>query len=171
MPYLGLQTMLDEANAWGQYAYDKSVYVEELTDEVIDVVTEQFPRKQSPESVTLFYRLDAAYSEVGEDETAFSGGRSPRYAAFIIALCPSAEMLPAERQWVRDFHAALAPHGVAGNYVNAFDDDTESAVRSAYGPEKYDRLAQIKRRYDPTNAFHRNANIRPAASPPRQRQG
>jgi hypothetical protein len=171
MPYLALQTMLDDANAWGQYAHDKGAYVEELTDEVIDVVTEHFPRKQSPSSVTLIYRLDAAYSQVGEDETAFSGGRSPRYCIFIIALCPSAEMLPAERQWVRDFHAALTPHLVSRDYVNALDGDTEDAVRTAYGPEKYERLAQVKRRYDPNNIFRRNANIKPAASPPQQRQG
>jgi FAD/FMN-containing dehydrogenase len=171
MPYLGLQTMLDEANAWGQYAHDNSVYVEDLTDEVIDVMTEHFPRKQSPGSVTLFYRLDSAYSEVDDDDTAFSGGRSPRYAVFIIALCVSPEMLPSERQWVRDFHAALAPHGVSRAYVNALGDDAEDTVRAAYGPEKYARLAQIKGRYDPNNVFHLNVNIRPAASPPQQRQG
>ena len=77
MPYVELQKMLDEANAWGLYAYDKGCYVEELSDGVIDVMVEHFPRKTSPLSILLFYRLDGAYSRVSEDATAFSGGRSP----------------------------------------------------------------------------------------------
>jgi len=163
MPYLALQTMLDEANAWGNYAYDKGAYFEDLTDEVIDVIADHFPRKQSPMSVTLFYRLDGAYSQIGDGDTAFSGARSPRYAAFIIALCPVSEMLAAERQWVRAFHSALTPHMVSRAYVNAISDgdETDATVRAAYGPEKYDRLAQIKGEYDPANVFAGNQNIRP----------
>lgn len=73
--------LFDEANDWGFHAYDKGAYLEDLSDPVIDVVTEHVPGKQSPISVPMLYRLDGAYSQVGEDETAFSGGRSPRYAA------------------------------------------------------------------------------------------
>ena len=51
------------------------MYIEDLTGEVIDVVAEHVPRKTSPMSVLLFYRLDGAYGRVGDDETAFSGGR------------------------------------------------------------------------------------------------
>ena len=169
MPYVALQTMLDEANAWGNYAYDKGAYLEELTDDVIAVVTSHISRKKSPMSVALFYRLDGAYSQVADSDTAFSGGRSPRYGLFIIGLCPAPEMLPAERQWVRDFHAALSPLAQSRSYVNAITDETEDAVRAAYGPDKYDRLAAIKQRYDPDNVFHRNVNIKPAGGPPRQR--
>jgi len=169
MPYVALQTMLDEANAWGNYGYDKGAYLEELTDDAIAVITSHISRKQSPMSVALFYRLDGAYSQVADSDTAFSGGRSPRYGLFIIGLCPAPEMLPAERQWVRDFHAALSPLAQSRTYVNAITDETEDAVRAAYGPDKYDRLAAIKQRYDPDNVFHRNVNIKPAGGPPRQR--
>ena len=171
MPYAGLQTMLDEANDWGNYVYDKGAYVEELTDEVIDVIAEHVPRKQSPMSAMLFYRLDAAYSQVQDADTAFSGERSPRYSVFTIGLCPTPDLLPAERDWVRNFHADLAPHAASRLYVNAFADEPGDSVRAAYGPEKYDRLAQIKRKYDPDNVFRRNANIIPAAVPPEQRSG
>ena len=71
MPYVKLQTLLDEANAWGVYAYEKGTYVEDLSDAVIETVTEHVPRKKSPMSLLLFYRLDGAYSEVGDDETAY----------------------------------------------------------------------------------------------------
>jgi hypothetical protein len=85
--YVALQQMLDKPNAWGFHNYDKGTYLEELSDAAIDVVVEHLPRKSSPLSVLLFYRLDAAYSRVAEEATAFSGGRSPRYEVFIVAVC------------------------------------------------------------------------------------
>ena len=62
----------------------------------IEIIADHLPRKNSPLSGVLFYRLDQAYSEVGEDDTAFSGGRSPRYAVFIVAVCPTPELLAAD---------------------------------------------------------------------------
>jgi FAD/FMN-containing dehydrogenase len=163
MPYVALQQLIDEANAWGFHCYDKSAYVADISDEAIQVIMEHLPRKSSPLSVQLFYRLDGAYSEVGEDDTAFGGGRSPRYIAFVIAVCPGPELLAAERDWVRSFSEALSQHGIgAGSYVNVMGEFEEDRVRASYGPAKYDRLARIKRQYDPENVFHRNANIKPA---------
>lgn len=162
MPYVALQQLLDEANAWGFHGYDKGAYVEDLSDEAIDVVMEHLPGKTSPLSILLFYRLDGAYSEVGEDDTAFSGGRSPRYAVFIIGVCPVPELLAGERAWVRSLWEALTPHAIGvGSYVNAMYEFEDDRVRASYGP-KLERLARIKREYDPENVFHRNANIKPA---------
>ena len=101
MPYVALQQMQDEPNAWGKYGYDKGGYLEDLTDDVIAAFVDHVPRKQSPFSVALLYRLDEAYSEVGEDDTAFGGGRSPRYAGFFIALSPVPELLAPDQEWVR----------------------------------------------------------------------
>jgi FAD/FMN-containing dehydrogenase len=111
----------------------------------------------------LFYRLDEAYSEVAEDATAFSGSRSPGYALFVVAVCPTPELLVQDRAWVRTFWTALQPHSRGiGSYVNAISDEGDDAqVRASYGA-KYDRLAAIKTKYDPDNVFHRNANIKPA---------
>jgi hypothetical protein len=72
MPYVALQTMLDEAAAWGSYPYKKTVYVADLSDPVIEVVTENMPRKNAPLSGMLCYPLDGAYSKVGEQDTAFA---------------------------------------------------------------------------------------------------
>jgi hypothetical protein len=164
MPYVALQQLIDEANAWGHYTYDKGCYLEELNDQVIDVITEHVPRKSSPSSIVLFYLLDEAYSAVGENDTAFSGGRSRRYAAFIIGICRDPEDLEAERAWVRAFWQALGPHTIGtGCYVNAMTEFEDDRVRASYGPEKYARLAAIKARYDPDNVFRLGANILPAA--------
>jgi len=164
MPYVVLQQLLDEANAWGQHGYDKATYVENLSDEVIEVFTEQVPAKNSPASAAFCYRLDGAYSRVGDDETAFGGGRSPRYAVFIVGLAPDADLLAADRRWVRDFWAALRPHAIGSGdgYINGSTDFQDDQVRNSYGAAKYERLAKIKAEYDPDNVFHRNANIAPA---------
>jgi FAD/FMN-containing dehydrogenase len=164
MPYVELQKLMDEASAWGNYCYDKGAYVEDLSDAVIDVVTEHVPAKNSPMSHLLFYRLDGAYCQAGDDETAFGGGRSPRYGAFIVGLAPDPGLLAAERGWVRDFWDALRPHAIGNGdgYINALADTVTDRVRGTYGPAKYERLARIKAEYDPGNAFHHNANVKPA---------
>jgi FAD binding domain/Berberine and berberine like len=164
MQYVELQKLLDEHNTWGLHSYGKGAYVEDLSDEVIEAVTEHVPRKNSPLSALLFYRLDGAYSEVSDDATAFSGGRSPRYAAFIEGLAPDAGLLDADRSWVRDLWQALRPHAInAGDgYINAASEHSGEAIRCSYGIAKYERLSLIKAEYDPGNVFHLNANIPPA---------
>jgi hypothetical protein len=164
MRYTELQQLLDEANAWGGYAYDKSCYLADLSGPVIDVVTEHVPAKTSPMSALLFYRLDGAYCRAGEQDTAFSGGRSPRYAAFIIGMGPDEQVLAAERDWVRGLWSALRPHalGAGGGYINGNTDYAGDGLRDAYGAATYQRLARVKAGYDPDNVFHGNANVRPA---------
>ena len=142
------------------HGYEKGTYVQELSDPVIDVITEQVPRKNSPMSVLLFYRLDGAYCQVGDDETAFSGGRSPRYGVFIVGLAPDAGLLDADRGWVRGFWEALRPHAIGSGdgYINGITDFSDDRVRHSYGPAKYERLAAIK------------AAVRPGQPVPPQRQ-
>jgi Berberine and berberine like len=160
MPYVALQQLRDDANAWGFYGYDKAGYFEDISDEVIGILADYARRKGSPLSVVLFYRLDQAYSEVAEDATAFGGGRTPRYAGFFVGLCPTPEMLIAEREWVRSLWDALSPHMMGtGTYVNALPEEDNVRIRDTYG-EKYDRLLAVKARYDRGNVFHRNANIK-----------
>ncbi len=115
MPYAALQQMLDEGNAWGFHSYDKGLDVEDLTDEVVAVITEHLPQKASPLSVVIFYRLDGAYSEVDEDATATRSRSVPpdvlqRSAEAVPPLrrlhsrdLPRPEMLAPERECVRNF--------------------------------------------------------------------
>ena len=88
------------------------------------------------------------------------------WATFIVniaAAAPTSELYETEREWARTFWSALSPHAAGvGSYVNFMTDPDDDRVRAAYGPQKYERLAQIKARYDPSNMFHLNANIRPA---------
>jgi FAD/FMN-containing dehydrogenase len=166
MPYAQLQQMFDEANPFGMYAYDKCVYVDDLSEDVISVVTQHLPHKKSPLSPMFVYRLDEAYTEVGDDDTAFGGRRVPQWVVFLTAFADNAEMFEADRDWARSFWAALLPYSKGvGGYVNAESEFAEGQVLSSYGPTKYERLSRIKAMYDPENAFRRNANIPPAGIP------
>jgi FAD/FMN-containing dehydrogenase len=173
IPYANLQQMFDDANAFGLLAYDKAAYVEELTDSAISVITDQLARKSSPRSGLFVYRLDGAYSAVREEATAFGGGRSPRYALFLIALSDDPAVLATDTTWVRDFWTALQPHAMgAGSYLNGEAEFPQDKVHASYGETKYTLLSAIKHRYDPDNVFHRNANITPMpGGPPAQRAG
>jgi FAD/FMN-containing dehydrogenase len=162
MPYVAIQQLFDEANAWGMHCYEKSTYLDEITDEAIEDITAHVALRSSPLSVVLFYRLAGAYCEVGEDDTAFGGRRTPGYGMFIVGICPTPELLVADRAWVRSCWEAMRPHSPGiGAYVNAIAEQDDDRVRASYGPAKFERLARIKGSYDPGNLFHRNLNIKP----------
>lgn len=166
LPYTQLQQLFDRETRWGLNCYEKALYLDELTDEAISVITEQQARKTSPMSLLEFYRLGGAYGEVGDDETAFGGRRASRFGVFMVGLAENRELLAAERAWVRSFWEALRPHATgAGSYVNAMTEIEDDRVRASYGPAKYERLARVKAAYDPDNVFHLNANIKPALQP------
>ena len=94
----------------------------------------------------IFYRLDGAYSDVAEEATAFSGPRTPCYFGTFVALCPTHEMLDAERHWIRALTDELKPHALGtGAYVNVMRETDVADVRKVYGP-KYRRLQAVKAR-------------------------
>lgn len=162
IPYIALQRTLDETAPWGLLGYQEVIYLDELTDDVISVIVNMIPAKRSPMSYCLIFRLDGAYSDIGDDETAFGGRRAPRYIINIAGIGATPEILRADRSWVESVWDALRPFARdAGGYVNSMTDNDEGRIRAAYGPAKYQRLARIKAKYDPNNVFHLNANIKP----------
>ncbi|MDQ3947394.1 MAG: FAD-binding oxidoreductase [Actinomycetota bacterium] len=164
MPYTELQQMLDPGLPWGILGYEKGLYLEELTDDAIAVITEHLPRKRSPLSFAPMITFGGAYGRVGEDDTAFGGSRAARFALVIAAVCESPELMAADRHWVRSFWEAVRPHAMgSGSYVNFMAEHDDNRVRASYGPTKYERLARIKAAYDPDNVLHLNANIKPAS--------
>lgn len=160
MPYVALQQFLDAGNPWGVHAYEKGCYLPALTEDVIEAITARVEQKRSPMTQLIVVRLDGAYSDVPDADTAFGGSRQPQYLVVIVGLAPTADGLPAERDWVRATWQALQPHASGAGYVNTREDLSSAEVPEIYR-EKYDRLARIKASYDPANLFHRNANILP----------
>jgi len=164
IPYTALQQIFDDsAFPWGIRAYTKALYLDELSDEVINVLVERATDNTSPMSFIPIFRLDGAFAQVGEQDTAFGGTRTPQYAVNIEAISPDPATLAADRNWVRSVWDALRPLAAgAGGYVNFDPEQDDDRVRATYGSTKYERLALIKTQYDPGNVFHRNANITPA---------
>ena len=164
MPFVALQQMFNDSATWGSLGYEKALYLDELSDAAIAVISEHVPKKSSPLSFCPTFTMDGAYREPGEGDTAFGGSRSAGYVFNIEAAAPTRELYEADRNWVRNFWDAMRPHATgSGGYVNFMAEPDEARARASYGEAKYARLARIKGQYDPDNVFHLNVNIRPAA--------
>jgi FAD/FMN-containing dehydrogenase len=159
-PFLEHQAMFDPSFEYYWWYYMRSCDVAELNDDVIDIAVDHARRIQSPRTAFPIWQMGGAVARVGESETAFTG-RDVGHTFNITAMTETEEGFDAEREWSRSFWEALAPYHT-GVYVNFLMEEGEDRVREAYGAEKYDRLKQLKRRWDPDNLFRRNQNIPPA---------
>ncbi|MFE6939001.1 FAD-binding oxidoreductase [Streptomyces chartreusis] len=159
MPYPVINTLFDDLVPAGLYHYWKGSFTQSLPDGVVDTLVEYGASTPSIQSVTVIFPIDGACHRVGPEETAFSY----RDADYAIALSPTLttrEDCEAQKDWVRAFHRGLEPHSLEGGYVNFMDADDQDRVRANYRTN-YDRLRDLKRRYDPGNLFRLNHNIAP----------
>ena len=163
MPYTILQQSFDPFFPVGQLYYWKSMYLDELSDEAIDILAARAAARPSNLSDLFVLRLGGAVSRIGETDTAF-GRRDAPY--LVSAESTWTDQGDNERQiaWARETLAALQAYSHGGLYLNfaGFGEEKEALLRSAYGPN-YDRLAALKRQYDPNNLFRMNLNIKPGA--------
>jgi FAD/FMN-containing dehydrogenase len=158
-PFLAHQGMFDPSFPHGWSYYMRACDVAELTDEVIDITVDHSLRIRSPLTAFPIWQRGGAAARVDEQATAFNG-RGAGYSFNVTAVTESAEGFDEEREWVRNFWSALAPHHTSV-YVNFLMDEGDERIRQAYGAEKYDKLKALKRRYDPDNFFRLNQNIKP----------
>jgi FAD/FMN-containing dehydrogenase len=159
-PYLAHQAMFDAALPHGRGYYWKSCELPPLSDAMIDILIRQSERITSPYSTMPIFTKGGAVARVPEDATAFSN-RGAQHNLNIVGAWEMNDPDP-ERHvaWVRETWEAMQPFAT-GAYVNFMSDEPAASVRSAYGPEKYQRLVALKRRYDPDNVFRYNHNIAP----------
>jgi len=157
--FLAHQQLLDPSFRHGWWYYVRSCDVAELTDDVIDLVSDYGSRITSPVSSLALWQLGGAVGRVGEAETAFSG-RDAGFTFNINGNSETAAGFAEQRQWARDYWSALGPYHTSV-YVNFLMEEGEERIRQAYGEVKYDRLKALKRKYDPTNFFRLNQNIPP----------
>jgi len=153
------QAMFDPSYPHGRWYYMRACDVPELSDELIDVTYEHASRIRSPLTAFPIWQMGGAVGRVAEDETAFNG-RGAGHTFNITASTATEDGFDAEREWVRDFHAAVEPHSETV-YVNFLMDEGEERVREAYGARTWERLKELKRRSDPDNVFRLNQNIPP----------
>jgi FAD/FMN-containing dehydrogenase len=161
MPYPALNSAFDALFPKGIRSYWKGSFVTELTDQAIEEHVRHGAQVPEVSATMHLYPINGACHNVGADDTAFSY-RHATFAPVIVAAWQD-RAVDAERiGWVRDYHAAIAPYSEPGGYVNFMADDDGARVRDNYQGH-YDRLADIKRSYDPGNLFHLNQNIQPAS--------
>jgi FAD/FMN-containing dehydrogenase len=163
MLYNAAQRMADFLWPPGLHNYWKSSYLERLSDEAVDVITDFFSRVPSRHTVVVLehYGSDGAMQRVPDSDTAF-GHRGFPYN-FLITTAWSD---PADRdrniEWTRQFFEAMQPFMAKSAYVNYLLDEGATGLLAAYGAAKLARLATLKAKYDPENLFRMNQNIAPA---------
>ena len=161
MPYPMLQTMFDPLYPRGLQWYWKGDFVKDLPDAAIDAHIAHAAKVPSPISGMHLYPVDGAVHRKQRDETAW-GYRDATWSMVIFGVDPEPANAAALQQWARDYWQAVHPFDLAGAYPNfMMDDEGEARVKAAFG-DNYDRLAAVKKKYDPTNLFRVNHNIRPA---------
>lgn len=160
MPYSAAQTMADWLWPRGLYNYWKSNYLKSLSDGAIETVLDFYGKAPSPRTVVVIeHDGDSAFSRVPEDATAF-GHRNWPYNIVVTTIWANATETEANIRWARAFWEAMRPFLADAAYVNYLGEINEEGVRAAYG-RKYARLAALKDKYDPSNFFCMNQNIRP----------
>jgi FAD/FMN-containing dehydrogenase len=160
MPYPAMNTILDAGFPAGSLNYWLSSFTRGLPDELIDVAIERFAAVPSAMTAILLEHFHGAVTRVGVTETAVPH-RDEGWNLLIPSVWTDTADTEANIAWSRETFAAMRPHFGTGRWLNYLgDDQAEDAIRAAYGPN-YDRLREVKRRYDPDNVFHLNHNIAP----------
>jgi FAD/FMN-containing dehydrogenase len=160
-PYLAVQSMNDEATAWGHRVYMKSGFVSTFDHDLIDICAAHATNVPGTDTCTLsFWAMGGAIGRVPDDATAFTGRKAAWWFS-AEAQWVGSEHDESHIEWSRRAMGACKPFTIVGEYVNdAVETDVDS-VRAIYGNEKYNRLVGLKRKYDPDNVFRMNQNIRP----------
>ena len=163
MPFTVLQSAFDGLYPAGLQWYWRADFFNEISDAAIDVHVKYGAQLPTGHSTMHMYPIDGAVSRVPEDATAFAY-RDGGWAGIIAGVDPDPANAGLISQWARDYWQELHPTSAGGAYVNFLMDEGQDRVKASYRGN-YDRLAQVKNRYDPDNTFHINQNIQPASEP------
>jgi len=161
-PYPMIQSMFDPLLPPGLHHYWKADFVNDLTDDIIAQHVKHGRDIPTVNSAMHIYPVDGAVHDVPKNATAFAY-RGVKYAHIVAAVSPDPAPMPQYREWVRDYWSALHPLSAGGGYVNFLMDEGDERISASY-LENYQRLAEVKKKYDPGNLFRVNQNIKPAAA-------
>ena len=160
MSYVQLNTLLDGGVPYGGVQrYWKSSFLKHLGDDVLDILVARAATMPSPMSMVGFFHVHGAATRVKPHETAF-GLRDDQWDYDIISQWLNPEESAHHIQWTREFWTAVEPFATGEVYVNHLDAEEGTRIRAAYS-DNYERLVALKNKYDPTNLFRLNQNIKP----------
>ena len=161
VPLPAAQGAFDALYPAGLQWYWRADFIKEIPDDAIAAHIEWGERMPTWMSTMHLYPIDGAAGRVANDATAWAY-RDAKWAMVEAGISPDPGLAGTLRDWTVGYWEALHPYSMGGAYVNFMMDEGQERVRATYRGN-YDRLAQIKAKYDPTNLFHVNQNIRPAA--------
>jgi FAD/FMN-containing dehydrogenase len=161
MPYPGIYQLVEEAEKRALGVH-RSRFLTTLDDDAVDAILSAMAEPTSPGAMVQIRILGGAMARVAPEATAFAHRQAP-VMLLIITEYEDAATEPVHAAWTHALHEALARND-AGVYANFLEAEGEARIHSAYPDGTYERLAEIKRRYDPANLFRLNQNIRPAAA-------
>ena len=159
-PFVAWQKAFDPLLTPGARNYWKSHNFTMLKDELLDIIVEYMAELPSPQCEVFFGALGGATTRPASDATAYAH-RDTKFVMNVHGRWEEPDEDDRCMAWARDLFNATAPFASAGVYVNFLTSDEEDRVRAAYG-SNYNRLAEVKHKYDPGNLFCVNQNIRPA---------
>lgn len=159
-PYEAFQQAFDPLLTPGARNYWKTSDFDELEDDALDVFVDAARAIPGPECEVFIAQLGGAMGRVPRDATAYAG-RDAQYVMNVHGRWRSPNDDQTIRTWARKMFEQTAPFATGGGYVNFLTEDESARVASAYGPN-YERLAEVKRKFDPDNLFRMNHNIPPA---------
>ncbi len=159
MPFPMLQGMFDALYPKGHQWYWKADFFKELSDEAIGLHIDFAKTLPTMHSTMHLYPVNGAAQRVGSTETPWNF-RDAVWSQVIVGVDPDPASKETITAWAKAYYDALHPYGAGGAYVNFMMEEGEDRVRATYGAN-YERLAQIKAKYDPDNFFRVNQNIAP----------
>ena len=161
MPYPGIYEFTAEG-ATRHPSTTRSVFMDLLDDGSVDAILDALAT-MPPMAMIQIRVFGGAMGRVPVTDTAFAH-RTSSVMVSVMAGFVDEQSAPSAVAWNRSLFAALEPKST-GVYANFLEDEGEDRIRAAYPAGAYERLAEVKRRYDPLNVFHRNQNVRPARTP------
>jgi len=159
MPHPALQSAFDAFYPSGLQWYWRADFVNELSEEAIALHVKYGSEIPSMHSTMHLYPVDGAAHRVGTGDTAFSY-RDARWSQVIVGVDPDPVNNERIIAWTKAYWDALHPHSAGGAYVNFMMDEGQDRVQATYR-DNYERLVAVKNKYDPTNLFRVNQNIKP----------
>jgi FAD/FMN-containing dehydrogenase len=160
MPFPALQSLFDPLFPKGLQWYWKGDFVKELPDKAIEVYVEYTDKAPSELSLMHLYPVDGDVHNIKPNETAWNR-RDAIWSMIICGVHRDPAKADTIKTWAREYWQALRPYNMQGVYVNFMMEETKDRIKATYG-DNYDRLVSIKKKYDPTNFFRVNQNIKPA---------
>jgi FAD/FMN-containing dehydrogenase len=149
----------DEAFPHELQYYGRASLIKHIGDDAINTIIDYFAAVPSPYTLLGFQQLGNAANRADQEETAFSH-RDALYDFVMLSGWEDPSEAERNIQWTREASDAMQPSLHGGYYVNGLGEDAGPMVRNAYLPKTYERLVTLKNKYDPTNLFHLNPNIK-----------